>query len=116
AAASQPASRCATWSTNRGGFKPALRPEYRARGAAGRAAAGVDGLAVDDRVFDPSRRHHHPLGAPRQIEAALATAGRADRLWIEDGDVGGAADREPAAPLDSEQIGRLRRQPRDRLF
>ena len=37
-------------------------------------------------------------------------------VGIEDRDVGGLPDREPAAPLDAEQIGRLRRQTLDRLF
>src|SRR6202023_224538 len=93
-----------------------LRAQHLARGRAGDAPLGIDSVAVDDRVFDAARRHDHALGASRQGEAPLAAARGSYLSGVEDRDVGGVAAREPAAPLDAEQIGRLRRQPCYRLF
>src|SRR6185437_752905 len=93
-----------------------LRPQYRAAGRAGDLAGSVGDLAVDDRMGNAARRHHHPLRAAGQVEASLAAARRADRRRVEDRDVGGIALLDTAAALDAEEVGWLRSQPSDGLL
>ena len=47
------------------------RAQHTAGGGAGHGAALPSYRTVDDRVFDAARRHHHALGAARQVVAAL---------------------------------------------
>src|SRR5271155_2049907 len=69
----------------------------------------VEHVAVDDGVFDALRRHHEPAAAAGQIVLHARALGRAYLALVEDRDVGGQPDLEPAAILDSEEVRRLRR-------
>src|SRR6267142_4510377 len=84
-----------------------LGAQNRARGSPGQRAALPRHCAVDDRVLDALRAHHHALRAAGQVIAPLGPADRAYGLCIENREVRRHPRLQAPAIADAEEVRRV---------